>query len=142
MVKIHLQFHHSNLFQSVEKECKQFFEEINSAEFQKKKQDEPIQYLIKVGVGAHRAAGLALLDTEKEDELKEKYENGAQCGSVKNSLVAQKYISNPQTLDKGNKFDFRIYMLVASVKPLIVYYHDGFLRVSLSKYDKHSKEVM
>jgi len=125
---------------NVQRECQQFFEEINSDAFQKKKQEEPIQYLIKVGVGAHRAAGLALFDDEKEEELKEKYENGAQCGAITNSLVAQKYISNPQTLDKGNKFDFRIYMLVASVKPLIVYYHDGFLRLSLSKYDKSSKE--
>lgn len=29
-------------------------------------------------------------------------------------------------------------MLVSSVNPLRVFYHDGFLRVSLSKYDKHS----
>ena len=56
-------------------------------------------------------------------------------------FVAQKYVANPLLLDKQNKFDFRIYMLVASVNPLIVYYHDGFLRVSLSKYDKDSKEV-
>ena len=61
------------------------------------------------------------------------------CGKLKQSLVAQKYISNPLLLDRGNKFDFRIYMLVASVNPLIVYYHDGFLRVSLSTYDKFSK---
>jgi len=125
---------------NVQSECQQFFEEINSLPFQQKKKEEPIQYLIKVGVGAHRAAGLALFDDQKEEELKQKYENGAKCGAITNSLVAQRYISNPQTLDKGNKFDFRIYMLVASVKPLIVYYHDGFLRLSLSKYDKSSKE--
>ena len=29
-------------------------------------------------------------------------------------------------------------MLVSSVNPLRVYYHDGFLRVSLKKYDKFS----
>lgn len=29
-------------------------------------------------------------------------------------------------------------MMVVSVDPLIVYYHDGFLRVSLFKYDKHN----
>lgn len=40
-------------------------------------------------------------------------------------------------MDGGHKFDFRIYMMVVSVDPLIVYYHDGFLRVSLFKYDKH-----
>jgi len=31
-------------------------------------------------------------------------------------------------------------MLVASVNPLIIYYHDGFLRASLSPYDKFSHE--
>jgi len=30
--------------------------------------------------------------------------------------------------------------LVASTNPLIVYYHDGFLRVSLELYDKHSSD--
>ena len=31
-------------------------------------------------------------------------------------------------------------MLIASTEPLIVYYHDGFLRVSLEVYDEHSKK--
>ena len=32
-------------------------------------------------------------------------------------------------------------MLVASTNPTIVYYHDGFLRVSLKSYDKKSNDV-
>lgn len=31
-------------------------------------------------------------------------------------------------------------MLIASSNPLIAYYHDGFLRVSLPKYDLHSDD--
>jgi len=120
-------------------ECKQFFSEVESKEFQDRKAAEPLQYIIKVGYGAHRAAGLALFDEKQEELLRDKYADGAMCGTIKQSLVAQKYISNPLLLDKKNKFDFRIYMLVASVDPMIVYYHDGFLRISLSAYDKNSK---
>lgn len=53
--------------------------------------------------------------------------------------MAQKYISNPDLIE-GHKYDFRIYILIASTDPLIVYYHDGFLRVSIPIYDKDSKD--
>ena len=54
-------------------------------------------------------------------------------------MLVQQYITNPLLLD-GHKFDFRIYMQIASTDPLTLYYHDGFLRVSLLNYDKNSKE--
>jgi len=43
-------------------------------------------------------------------------------------------------LDIGNKFDFRVYIVIASTNPLMVYYHDGVLRAYLSPYDKFSQE--
>ena len=52
----------------------------------------------------------------------------------------QRYISKPLLLD-GHKFDFRIYMLIASTNPLQLFYHDGFLRVSLLQYDENSTVV-
>jgi len=102
---------------------------------------EPIQYIIKVGHGSHSANGVFILDSTETDLLNSKYDFGRKCGNETQSLVAQTYITNPLLLDFDNKFDFRIYMLIASTNPLIVYYHDGFLRASLSTYDKFSQEV-
>jgi len=121
-------------------ECKEFFSYINSKQYHLNKELDPIQFLLKLGNGPHRAMGLSILDEDLEKQVRGRYQNGLRCGEETKSFVAQQYISNPLVLDKENKFDFRIYMLVASVDPLIVYYHDGFLRVSLSKYDKNSKQ--
>ena len=53
--------------------------------------------------------------------------------------VIQKYVANP-LLIKGRKFEFRVYLLVASVNPVIAYYHEGFLKIALNKFDPLSKD--
>ena len=126
----------------LKEECRTFFSIFKSEEYQLKKKTEPLQYLAKMGRGAHRGSGVWLLDEEFEKVLEEKYGvNGSLCGKNDKPMIIQEYISNPLLLDHNNKFDFRVYMLVASTNPTIVYYHDGFLRVSLSVYDKWSKDV-
>jgi len=124
----------------LEDECKAFFKEINSKVYKKKLETEPIQYVIKLGYGAHRAMGVFIFDEAETQNMKEIYDNGNKCGIETQSRIAQTYITNPLLLDFKNKFDFRVYMLVASTNPLIVYYHDGFLRVSLHTYDKNSHD--
>ena len=122
-------------------ECKQFIEEINDHSYFEVKKKTPLNYLIKVGYNAHRASGVFLFDEKKEQEIRTKYKNGSICGKAVDPLLAQKYIGNALLLDRHNKFDFRMYMLIASVDPLILFYHDGFLRVSLVEYDNHSTDV-
>jgi len=124
----------------IESECNDFFRKINSAAYKKSLIKEPIQYLVKLGYGAHRANGVFLLDKNYTVYMNELYDSGVKCGSMNDSVIAQTYITNPLLLDKNNKFDFRVYMLVASTNPLIVYYHDGFLRVSLETYNKNSDD--
>lgn len=118
-------------------ECNEFFKILHSPEYKNKKKTAPNQYILKVGYGVHRGAGVHLLNDLLEKEILEQYESGSKCGQITDNILAQKYIHDP-LLFEGHKFDFRIYMMIASVKPLKIYYHDGFLRLSLFKYFKNS----
>jgi len=71
--------------------------------------------------------------------MRELYQNGTLCGEILKNYLVQDFVHNPLLL-KGHKFDFRMYMLIASTNPLIVYYHDGFLRLSLQEYDSKSTD--
>ena len=125
-----------------EDECKAFFEKINSPSYRELIKTEPIQYIIKVGHGAHRSQGVFLLDAHEEEKLKGEYGmNGENCGKINQSLLAQTYLGNPLLVDGDRKLDFRVYFLVSSVNPLIAFYHEGVIRVSLYKFNKTSTDV-
>lgn len=98
-------------------------------------------FIEKIGYGAHRGKGVFMFDDEREKDTIDRYgRSGESCGFIPDPNVMQTYVADPLLLE-GHKFDFRIYMLIASTNPFIVYYHDGFLRLSLHFYDKNSKEV-
>lgn len=115
---------------------------VNSKAYNDSLVQEPIQYLVKVGRGSHKGQGVYILDKEQTQKMNKDYNFGAKCGSTNRSLLVQGYITNPLLLDMKNKFDFRLYIVIASTNPLIVYYHDGFLRVALSAFDKTSQDVL
>lgn len=49
-------------------------------------------------------------------------------------MVIQKYIANPMLI-QGLKFDLRVYVLLVSVDPLVVYiYRDGLTRLATDEY--------
>ena len=120
-------------------ECKDFFEILNSQEYQQLKAERTIVYIRKIGRLVHMGEGVQPVNEEEEAHLRSLYGNGELCGQVVGDYLVQHYIHNPLLLN-GHKFDFRMYLLVASTNPLIAYYHDGFLRVSISPYDVTSDD--
>jgi len=57
-----------------------------------------------------------------------------------NDSIVQTYISNPLKIE-GKKFDLRVYCLIMSVDPLIVYvYKEGIVRICTEEYQPPSEE--
>jgi hypothetical protein len=50
--------------------------------------------------------------------------------------IIQEYVCNELTWWRNKKFDLRFYWAVASVDPLIVLYHDGYVRVGNGVYNE------
>jgi hypothetical protein len=116
-----------NLYE--EQECKEFFKDLKAT--------DNVYWILKKARNSHNGEGITVLDPKGVAELKLKYKNGAWCGKDPEVYIAQQYIGNPLTV-YNRKFDFRVYMMIANMDPLISMYHDGFLRVSLAEYKQNS----
>lgn len=60
-------------------------------------------------------------------------EKFAVCSKNRDQFVVQKYLTN-LLLIEGRKFDVRAFMLVASTSPYILFYHEGYLRLSVEEF--------
>lgn len=54
-----------------------------------------------------------------------------------NKFIIQEYVKHP-LLIHNKKFDMRVYMLIASSNPYIIFFHKGYLRRAVFNYDSSS----
>jgi len=87
-------------------------------------------------VGKSQGKGIFLVDKLSQTvQWKSDYRLNNQEQQAE-SYVAQQYIDSPLLIG-GRKFDIRLYVLVKSYNPLVVYmYRDGFARFSVARYEK------
>jgi hypothetical protein len=108
-------------------ECKSFFEQHED------KGRMIVFKSCKAGEGS-KGAGISVTD-----DLGEYREQWSKCEANAFNYVAQHYIEHP-LLIKNRKFDMRVYILVASTQPYIVFFNPGYIRRSLAEYKPSSTE--
>jgi hypothetical protein len=121
-------------------QCQEFFNILKSEDYAQKKAIQRIVFIRKIGANAHRGKGVFPVNQEEEDYLKKLYREGAGCGIVKHNNVVQTFVNDALLINDFYKFDFRVFMLVASTNPMIGYYHDGYIRISLIPYNSSNAE--
>jgi len=118
-------------------QCDEFFEEFNGEKYQELKKARNLVYFRKIGANAHEGSGVFPVMGAEEDKVRKIYANGTKCGTVKDNNLIQYNVHNP-LLFENRKFGFRMFMLLASVNPVIAYYHDGYARLSIDEYNPKS----
>ena len=100
-------------------ECKTFFQTSSQVENAEK------VWIKKPGMSRH-GRGITLHRGD-DPSIGQMY---GECNmSLPDGLIIQAYVTSP-AMRSGHTFDMRTYLLIASTKPFLVFYHDGFARCS------------
>jgi hypothetical protein len=102
------------------KDCKEFF---------KYSQTRPLSWWILKPSKGYGGEGITV-----HKNLSHFYKNYAVCSQTKEQFVVQEYLSD-LLLIEGRKFDVRAHILIAGTSPYILFYHEGYLRLSMEKFD-------
>lgn len=111
-------------------QCLEFADRVNSSN------STEIDWILKISRYSHNGEGLILLDPATAKNIANE-PNGC---PFKNKLIVQKYIKNTLLINK-HKFDFRAYLIIANMDPLILLYHDGYVKFSIEEYDLDSLDL-
>jgi hypothetical protein len=110
------------------------------AELDRSSDDSEISWILKKSRNSHNGEGIDLLTRENHEKLLNDLDYGNNCGISMKETIIQRYIKDPLLLF-GRKFDFRVFMIIANMNPLVLMYYEGFLRVTLKNYDKTSEDL-
>ncbi|KAG7372599.1 tubulin-tyrosine ligase family protein [Nitzschia inconspicua] len=86
----------------------------------------------------NQGRGITILAPESDQllALPEKYLKEIQKSTDDDDdVIIQRYVCNEMTWNR-RKFDVRMFWLVASLDPLIILYHDGYVRIGNSEYSE------
>mmetsp|Transcript_7141 Transcript_7141/g.10416 ORF Transcript_7141/g.10416 Transcript_7141/m.10416 type:complete len:579 (+) Transcript_7141:145-1881(+) len=79
---------------------------------------------------------LAPESKELHELVEEQQEPSSEDEDEDERSIVQAYICHELTWTRHQKFDLRFYWMVASLDPLVVLYHDGYVRVGNAVYDE------
>ncbi|KAI9203751.1 tubulin-tyrosine ligase family-domain-containing protein [Polychytrium aggregatum] len=111
--------------------------------FQEEFKRNPGSVWIMKPVGKAQGKGIFLINkmSQISQWRKDPRVRGGSDGDAPEAYIVQKYIENPYLIG-GKKFDIRVYVLVTSYYPLVVYIHrNGFCRFSNYQFSMNSKDI-
>ena len=93
----------------------------------------PIRWILKDAL-KHKGYGIKLVDFNTAQSLMLRYDKPEGCLEMaldKKGIIAQQYIYNPALIEK-RKFDFRVFVIIANIDPLIALWapENGHSRLS------------
>mmetsp|Transcript_36794 Transcript_36794/g.41862 ORF Transcript_36794/g.41862 Transcript_36794/m.41862 type:complete len:521 (-) Transcript_36794:155-1717(-) len=120
-----------------EQDCRDFF--VLAEDYLKEEPHSEVSFIKKASRGLHNGKGIAILDDAGIKGVIKEYDGGKKCGVRTKPIQIQFYVHS--YLVNKHKFDFRVYMLIANVRPTIAFFHDGFLRFAMKEYKEGSTEL-